>query len=137
MTNLIILFLCILILLSYLFDISARYSKIPGVILLIALGILMQLIATALNLKVPNLQPLLPVIGTLGLILIVLEASLDLKLEKSKKGLIIDSISSAFVLFAVFTALLTFVLVRLTGFSVRDSILNAIPIGTPLVFTSA
>ncbi len=61
--------------------------------------------------------------------MIVLEASLDLKLEKSKKGLIIDSISSAFILFAVFTALLTFMLVKLTGFSVRDSLLNAIPLG--------
>lgn len=129
MTNLIILFLCILILLSYLFDISARYSKIPGVILLIALGILIQLIASALNLNVPNLKPLLPIIGTLGLILIVLEASLDLKLERGKKSLIKNSISSAFILFAVFTALLAFTLVKLTGYSVRDSLLNAIPPG--------
>jgi Kef-type K+ transport system membrane component KefB len=118
-----------LILLSYLFDISARYSRIPGVILLIVLGIVIQLITKAFNLSIPNLQPILPVIGTLGLVMIVLEASLDLTLEKSRKGLIIKSISSAFILFAVFTAILALVLVKVTGYSAKDSILNAIPLG--------
>jgi len=37
MTNYIILFLCVLVLLSYLFDITSKYSRIPGVILLIGL----------------------------------------------------------------------------------------------------
>jgi len=40
MTNYIILVLCIIVILSYLFDITSKYSKIPGVILLIGLGIL-------------------------------------------------------------------------------------------------
>jgi hypothetical protein len=40
MTNYIILVLCLLIMLAYLFDITSRYSKIPGVILLIGLGII-------------------------------------------------------------------------------------------------
>lgn len=39
MTNYIILILCVIILLSYLFDITSRYSRIPGVMLLIGLGI--------------------------------------------------------------------------------------------------
>jgi hypothetical protein len=77
----------------------------------------------------PNLKPVLPVIGTLGLILIILEASLDLKLQKRKKVLIVKSISSAFVLFAAFTALFSFILVQFFGYSLRDSILNGIPLG--------
>ena len=96
MTNIIILILCILILLSYVFDITSRYSKIPGVILLIALGIIIQLIIKALNVEILNMKPVLPVIGTLGLVMIVLEASLDLKLEKRKRGLIIKSICPSF-----------------------------------------
>jgi len=129
MTNYIILVLCVIVLLSYIFDISGRYSKIPGVILLILLGIALQVIVRPLNLKIPNLQPILPVIGTIGLILIVLEASLDLKLERRKKGLIMKSISSAFSLFAVFTAGLTYILTEFSGYYIRDSILNAIPLG--------
>jgi len=129
MTNYIILALCVVVLLSYIFDISGRYSKIPGVILLILLGIVIQLIVNTINLEIPNLRPVLPVIGTLGLIMIVLEASLDLKLERRKKYLIIKSISSAFILFAVFSAGLTFILVDMLGHSIRDSLLNAIPLG--------
>ena len=85
MTNYIILFLCIIVILSYIFDISGRYSKIPGVIFLILLGIAIQYIVKAVNLSVPDLRPVLPVIGTLGLIMIVMEASLDLKLENRKR----------------------------------------------------
>ncbi len=32
MTNYVILALCVIVILSYIFDISGRYSKIPGVI---------------------------------------------------------------------------------------------------------
>jgi Kef-type K+ transport system membrane component KefB len=129
MTTYIILALCILIILSYIFDITSKYSKIPGVILLIALGIGIQLLGQYTKIQIPNLKPVLPVIGTLGLILIILEASLDLKLQKKKKVLIVKSISSAFILFATFTAAFTYILVHFFGYSVRDSILNGIPLG--------
>jgi hypothetical protein len=129
MTTYIILALCILIILSYIFDVSSKYSKIPGVILLIALGIGIQLLGQYTKIQMPNLRPVLPVIGTLGLILIILEASLDLKLQKRKKILIVKSISSAFILFAAFTAVFSFFLVHFFGYSIRDSILNGIPLG--------
>ncbi len=129
MTNYIILALCVLILLSYIFDITSKYSKIPGVIFLIVLGIAIQLIGKSTTLQIPNLKPVLPVIGTLGLILIIMDASLDLKLQKRKRSLIANSISSAFVLFAVFTAVFCYVLVQFFGYSVKDSLLNGIPLG--------
>jgi potassium/hydrogen antiporter len=129
MTTYIILALCILILLSYIFDITSKYSKIPGVILLIALGIGIQLLGQYTKIDIPNLKPVLPVLGTLGLIMIILEASLDLKIQKKKKALVIKSVSSAFILFATFTAGFTFVLTYFFDYSVRDTILNAIPIG--------
>jgi Kef-type K+ transport system membrane component KefB len=129
MTNYIILALCIVVILSYIFDISGRYSKIPGVVFLILLGIGLQLSVKTFHLVIPDLKPVLPVIGTLGLIMIVMEASLDLKLEKRKKGLISKSISSAFILFAVFSAALTYILTEFFGYSLRDSLLNAIPLG--------
>ncbi len=129
MTNYIILILCIIVILSYVFDITSKYSRIPGVIFLIALGIGIQLIVKAAKIDIPNLRPVLPVIGTLGLIMIIMEASLDLKLEKRKQSLIIKSVSAAFILFAAFTAAFSYILVQFLDFSVRDSLLNGIPLG--------
>ncbi|HOU96209.1 MAG TPA: cation:proton antiporter [Bacteroidales bacterium] len=128
MTNYIILALCLIVFLSYIFDISGRYTRIPGVILLIGLGIIIQIIANATGLQIPNLKPFLPVMGTLGLILIVMEASLDLKFEKEKTLTIIKAISSAIVLFALFVSLMAFVLVKLLHQPLRVSILNVIPL---------
>jgi cell volume regulation protein A len=129
MTTYIILALCLIVILSYIFDITSKYSKIPGVILLIALGIGIQLAGKALKIEIPDLKPVLPVIGTLGLIMIIMEASLDLKLEKRKKVLIIKSISSAFVLLLLFSVVFTFISVHFFGYSLFDSIINSIPLG--------
>ncbi len=129
MTNYIILILCIIIILSYLFDISAKYSKIPGVIFLIALGIGIQYLVRVMNIAIPNLKPVLPVIGTIGLIMIVMEASLDLRLERKKKKLIIRSVSSAIILFGTFSGVLTWILTEFFDIPWRDAILNSIPLG--------
>ena len=129
MTYYIILALCVIIILAYIFDITSKYSRIPGVILLIALGIAIRLVANATKLDIPNLEPVLPIIGTLGLVLIIMEASLDLKLEIRKKVLIFKSISSAFILFVAFTFVFTYVMAVFFDFSVRDSVLNGIPLG--------
>lgn len=129
MTNYIILALCVLVLLSYTFDITSRYTKIPGVLLLITLGIGIQFLTKLTGLHLPDMRSILPVLGTLGLILIVLEASLDLKLEKSKIRLITRSVSTALILFAVFTTLMTILLVFLMRIPLLPSLLNSIPLG--------
>lgn len=129
MTNYIILALCIIVILAYIFDISSRFSKIPGVILLIALGITIQLLSEATGFRMPNLKPLLPVTGTLGLIMIVMEASLDIELKRNKKELISKSIASALILLALFIAIFSFVLVRFFHLPIQVSLLNSIPLG--------
>jgi Na+:H+ antiporter len=129
MTNYIILALCILVIISYLFDISAKYSKIPGVILLIGLGIGMQVLFSSAGLIVPNIKSILPVIGTLGLILIVMEASLDLKLEKNKKILLKNSITSSLVIFVLIVGIMSYILVEFLGYTLAASLLNSIPFG--------
>lgn len=129
MTNYIILALCVIVILSYIFDISSKFSKIPGVILLIALGMGIQLVSASTGFSIPNIRPLLPVMGTLGLIMIVMEASLDIEISRKKKVLFFKSILSALILFGVFIVVMTFVLVKYMDFSFRDSLLNSIPLG--------
>ncbi|MBN1651655.1 MAG: cation:proton antiporter [Bacteroidales bacterium] len=128
MTNYIIIALCIIIILSYFFDITSKYSKIPGVLLLILLGITIRIIVNKTGFFVPNMEPVLPVIGTLGLILIVMEASLDLKLNKEKKVIIFKSILSAVVLFIVFVAVGAYILTSFYEIPIKTSLLNSIPL---------
>ena len=129
MTYQVIIAFCIIILLAYLFDITGKYSKIPGVLLLILLGIIIHFLVIKVGLYVPNLEPVLPIIGTLGLILIVMEASLDLKINAEKKKIIRKSILSSVVLFALFIVIFSYVLNAFFSIPWNTALLNAIPLG--------
>ena len=129
MTYYVILGLCVLIILAYIFDISFKYSRIPGVIMLIALGIAIQLIVTSTGIRVPNMRTVLPILGTLGLILIVMDASLEIKLERSKVMGLAKGILSALVLFTVFVTALTLIMVNVFELPVKVALLNSIPLG--------
>ena len=93
--NWLILALAAVVLLSYLFDVFGRKVRFPSVMLLIGCGIGLRLALDSVDLEIPFLSVLLPVIGTLGLILIVLEGALDLKLTREKSGLIGRALTSA------------------------------------------
>jgi NhaP-type Na+/H+ or K+/H+ antiporter len=90
--------ICLVILVSYFFGIIARRTNIPSVLLLILLGIGLQVGLEAANITLGrNMFNMLQVLGIVGLIMIVLEASLDLSLTKEKRPLIIRSFLIAFV----------------------------------------
>lgn len=129
MTYYILIALCIIVIFSYIFELSAKYTKIPGVILLIITGMFINSLSVNFNIKIPDLSGLLPMMGVLGLILIVLEGSLDLTIDSSKKKLITNSITSSIVLFAVFVTLITLVLVYIYHFPLKQSLINSIPLG--------
>lgn len=67
-------------------------------------------------------------LGVVGLIMIVLEAGLDLGLQKSKIRLIRDSFFSALIIFLLSTSLLTFILYHWLDQPVRNCIVYAIPL---------
>lgn len=77
----------LIIIISFMFNFVAKKTNIPSVLLLLILGVGIQFIAPELK-DDPLVSQLLIVVGKVGLILIVLEAALDLKLEKEKLGLI-------------------------------------------------
>ncbi len=78
----------LIVIVSYLFNLIAQRFSIPSVLLLIMLGMVMHGVVNALGLHVPEMTPILEVLGIIGLIMIVLEASLDLELEGNKRKLI-------------------------------------------------
>jgi len=118
-----------LTLLSYVFDLSGRKTQIPGVILLLLLGIIVRLLSDFFALAVPNLQPALPVLGTVGLILIVLEGSLDLELKREKLPLIRQTLIAAVVLLLLCSFAFAWLFSILFQTSFLPSLINAIPLG--------
>lgn len=127
MTNAIIISFCVLLLIAYVFNITSSKTKIPSVILLLLLGWLVKQITVFTNIKLPDFTPTLPIIGTIGLILIVLEGSLELQLNKSKLRLINTSFWGALIPIFALAALMTIAFVFIGKFGLKDSLINAIP----------
>ncbi|MEM1322636.1 MAG: cation:proton antiporter [Bacteroidota bacterium] len=78
----------VIIVLSHLYGKLAEKTNIPSVLLLILTGILIKLGLEYLHIGQVDLMPVLEILGIVGLIMIVLEAALDLKLTKEKLPLI-------------------------------------------------
>jgi hypothetical protein len=106
----ILILACSLVVLSYVFSILARYIRVPSVLLLLFAGMGFRLLADSYNFTLYLPGPLIEGLGVVGLIMIILEAGLDLKLERKKIPLIRDSFFSALVIFVLSTALLTGIL---------------------------
>jgi cell volume regulation protein A len=123
----ILITVCVLLLVAYLFDLTSSFTKIPSVILLLVCGWLVRQACTAFNITVPDLNPLLPVLGTVGLILIVLEGSLELDVDKTKFPMIKKSIVVAFLPMIILAALLGFFFQYVGGYTLKDSITYAMP----------
>ncbi len=82
MTIGIILTLCILVLLAYIFDFTSAKTKIPSVMLLLFLGYIVRQLCNFFGINLINLQTILPVLGSIGLVLIVLEVLWSFNLTK-------------------------------------------------------
>lgn len=79
---------CIVLILSYFYNRLSEKTNVPSVILLIITGILVRFGIEQANYDMPNLMPYLEILGIVGLIMIVLEAALDLELNKEKYPMI-------------------------------------------------
>ncbi len=91
--------LCVVIILSFFLNILARKTNIPSVLILIIMGIGIQQLLNYFDYK-PELFGILEILGILGLIMIVLEAALDLELSWKKwpiiwKSFVIAALSLA------------------------------------------
>lgn len=128
MTGAIIITLCILVLIAYIFDITSSRTKVPSVILLLVMGWLVKQIAILLDLHIPDLSFILPLLGTVGLILIVLEGSLELELDKTKIPLLKKSTIVSLIPLLVMAFLLAGVFCMNGGYSIKYCLANAIPL---------
>lgn len=118
----------LIVILSYFFNVISKKTNIPSVLLLILLGIGIKQGARYMGLDIPEMGTLLEVLGAIGLILIVLEAALDLELTKEKWPLIWKSFTVAFASLILSTAAITVVLYSFLLDDVLTSLIYAIPL---------
>lgn len=128
MTNAILITISILLLLAYFFDLTSQRTRIPSVILLLLLGWLMQQALDVLRIEMPDFSAVLPILGTLGLILIVLEGALELEVNPSKRPVMVKSFLGAIV--TVFTLALGIgaIISLVSGHSLKAGIATATPL---------
>lgn len=74
----------LVIILSFIFGEIAKRTNVPSVLMLIVLGIAVKLGLDYMGMGNLNFLPILEILGIVGLIMIVLEAALELKLERDK-----------------------------------------------------
>ena len=84
----------LIIILSFFFSELSRKTNIPSVLMLIILGIVLKFVLDSLGMGHLDFFPILEVLGIVGLIMIVLEAALELELKREK----IWPISRAFLI---------------------------------------
>jgi len=79
--NKLLIFLSLLVVVSYLFEIISARLRLPTVLFMLGGGIALRYFSDAYSLTEIPVQKFLPFVGTLGLILIVLDGALELKLS--------------------------------------------------------
>ncbi len=119
----------LIIIASYFFSSLSKRTGIPSVLLLIVLGIGLKYSVYFLEIGNFDVKPYLGILGTVGLILIVLEAALDLKIRKSKKKLITRSFLVALLSIVVNASLLALLIkFSIGGIAFTVGLMYAIPL---------
>ncbi|MCR5889810.1 cation:proton antiporter [Hymenobacter sp. J193] len=120
--------LSLAIILSYLFDLAARATRIPSVLMLLATGIALRQTADYFDVAVRVPQLMLELFGIIGLIMIVLEGALDLELRREKAPLIRRSFVAALLILVVQAGAIAWLLHLYVGASFQSCLINAVPL---------
>lgn len=118
----------VIIILSYFFNILARKTNVPSVLMLIVLGMLITGVLNYMGVSERDWLGTLEVLGTVGLVMIVLEAALELELTKDKWPIIWKSFVIALLALIVSTLLVAMVINFFVIQDVFRAVLYAIPI---------
>jgi Kef-type K+ transport system membrane component KefB len=119
----------IIIILSYFANLLAKKTNIPSVLVLIGMGVLIRQGLSALGMEeIPYESLALELLGTVGLIFILLEAALDLELSKKKLPLILKSASLALFSLGASTLGIAALLFYSLGLEWFTAVVYAIPL---------
>ncbi|PKL19286.1 MAG: hypothetical protein CVV49_01505 [Spirochaetae bacterium HGW-Spirochaetae-5] len=127
-SNSIILLLCGLVIISYLFEIFSKKTGIPSVLFLITLGILLNKLTVFYEIPAVDFLRLIPVIGTVGLILIVFEGSLEIEYHSDKKKILFKVLAVSIIILAANSVIMAIIFQHFTGLGFHQCFVNAIPL---------
>ncbi len=128
-TKQILIIIPVLIIFSYLFDAFSRKTKFPSVLLLIGTGMVSRAIADWYGFAgLEMLTALIAVLGTIGLILIVLEGALELQIKKESMGTLFSGFTAALVILVVNIWVVGQLITLFTDISPSLSIVLAVPL---------
>ncbi len=119
----------VMILLSYVFDLASRKFKIPSVLFLIATGMGLKFLATSFGINLDRqFFSVLELLGIVGLIMIVLEAAVDLKLTREKLYTIKRSALMATLILVISSLAIALVIMYFRQEPFFNSLVYAIPL---------
>jgi NhaP-type Na+/H+ or K+/H+ antiporter len=116
------------VILSYLFDLIARATKVPSVLMLLLTGIALRQAADYFDFTLGIPKVVLEIFGIIGLIMIVLEGALDLELSREKAPLIKRSFLAAVLMLVVQSVAIALLLQGYLGASFQTCLVNAVPL---------
>jgi len=125
--------ICILLLMSYVFDLSAQKTRIPAIFFLLIIGAVLRQFVERFYPEIDALidvNMVMPVIGNLGLILIVLEGSIELEIRKDKLPLLMKTFFIAGVSVVLISSISYYLIKYFIDydFPARNLLLNIIPL---------
>ncbi len=119
--------LALIVILSYFFNILSKLTRIPSVLMLIGTGVGIKFGLDSIAPDI-DLLPLLEILGTVGIIMIVLEAALDLELTRDKRHLIWSSLVLSIFELASTIALISALIHYSLDAEWSSSVIYAIPL---------
>lgn len=126
-SSILIIVLSLSVLVSYAFDLFSSRFKTPSVLLLLLLGMLIRQATDYFGVQVPYVDTILPTLGTLGLILIVLEGGLDLELHTDRLTIIRQTLLASLLAIIGGTLTMASMLYLLLNDSFYHCLLVALP----------
>ncbi|REJ85067.1 MAG: sodium:proton antiporter [Bacteroidetes bacterium] len=126
-TNTVLIVLSSLAIFSYIFELLAKSTRIPSVLMLLFTGMGIHYLTVYFGIEQPDFSRILPTLGTIGLIMIVFEGALELKFEQSKIKLIRRAFFSALFILLITALTISILFQYMTGEKFSVCFLNAIP----------
>jgi len=124
----VIIFASLLVVFSYIFTQISKYTKIPSVIFLIGTGVGVQFATKYFGIQIPDLTQYLGLLGVVGLMMIVLEGALDIKIHKNKIRTILAAFATSVLILGISNSLIASIIFFTQNTSFIDAFLYAIPL---------
>lgn len=115
------------VIISYIFNLIAKKFAIPSVLLLLGTGILLGQVFGQNLLPATFVNKTVEILGVVGLIMIILEASLDLELSRDKSKMIAQAFFAALLILLASSFSIALIIQQATGETFRNCLVYATP----------